>query len=152
MVFFGVMKAFKSKDQRLIAWLVLDGLYTCYFIWNEPWLIDSSLCAIAVVAGKQLSIHRLWSLFEVRRAHFFSGFHCTSHPRPNVLSEQRSEGSAMGGLLSLRWGGANSIAGLGEVVASLRGKEVLGGMRTLLLSPTSATTNSETLLVSISIK
>lgn len=146
------MKACKSKYQCLIAWLALDGLHTCYLIWNEPWLIDSSLCATAVAAGKQLTIHRPWSLFEVRRAHFFNGFHCTSHPCPNLLSEQRSEGSAMGGVLSLWWGGANSIAGLGEVVAFLRGKEVLGGMRTLLLSPTSATTNSETLLVSISIK
>ena len=32
MIFFGVMKAFKSKDQHLTAQLVLDGLYACCFI------------------------------------------------------------------------------------------------------------------------
>lgn len=64
MIFFGVMKAFKSKDQHLTAQLVLDGLYTCCFIWNEPWLIDSSLWAIAVVAWKQPTVYcLLLSLF-----------------------------------------------------------------------------------------
>lgn len=77
--------------------------------------------------------------------------HITPLPKFIVRTEVRGQCHGRG-VLSLWWGGANSIAGLGEVVAFLRGKEVLGGMRTLLLSPTSATTNSETLLVSISIK
>lgn len=75
------------------------------------------------------------------------------HTLAQIYCQNRGQRAVpWGGVLSLWWGGANSIAGLGEVVAFLRGKEVLGGMRTLLLSPTSATTNSETLLVSISIK